>query len=918
MADYIISPSDNGEQKRFSFTVCLVFILLVLVVAGVQLKASSTQEYSPSEAHVIELALERTQQENLLSLAVRNIYSYATDHILLDIWVSLFGRAEIITRLLSILATLLGLSLLFRLGADLFGIRGGMFAAFLLGFFGLFQSLGLMTHIFSILILATTAAHLIFMRWLRNPNRKYAALYLLFALLSVYTHPLGVYVVVAHLVFSGSFVSQPRALRVKTFQLLAATIIVVLPRLLIVMVHEFGHRGNVGFPGSNGIFEEFIFMFPISPAQFFQLAIIVGLAINIKLIASTVNRDFRFSALWGMDWRNWYSAILLSTVIIVALPVYAFGWNPMPVHLLLIFPPLILLAVVVLLALPRLWQGAVAVLMISLILGSVSLPHLYIPLHLFLLAVSLFALVVFIRGKRNLFIVVLSLVLVAVAALQILVWQQNTSRFWIFSPDGTHDAASIFSAVLAFFCGLTLVAISLVSGVSRFQRIYLRLMAAVFGFIAVGNFITISAEWRIVYFCLAVVFVFANLTAFRRRHDDGFGMRSKAFLLITAGLIVFIPSSFFARAILYDLCRSYPGSDVCTNVLYMPPFAAIFKFTGSIIILVGILIYAQNRLGAAEWKRMQRVLAGGGAIAMLLATVYIWAWVLPDWNSSFFPVEVEYLDGDLELIGYRMPEQTVAPGEPFNAFLYWRANAPLYQEYGLSVHLLAKPEMDSASHADEAMGAVSSRLWPLDIIVRDAVQLNVPDDLNTPSSYWLTLNTWYYTDVLVSLPITMGEILFEDTLPLSAVPALSTDSILSLQTTATYQFAEGFRLSGYDLPDGGAVGDDLTLRFWWETDEFIDRQLVQFIHLFKIDGDEFAVFDREPFGGSFPTQDWPGGIAMVDDWNITLPDDLLPGEYRAYTGMYVPISVERIAVTDGDGQVMQDALIYLGTVVIEQ
>ncbi len=91
---------------------------------------------------------------------------------------------------------------------------------------------------------------------------------------------------------------------------------------------------------------------------------------------------------------------------------------------------------------------------------------------------------------------------------------------------------------------------------------------------------------------------------------------------------------------------------------------------------------------------------------------------------------------------------------------------------------------------------------------------------------------------------------------------------------------------------------------------------MQYAHLLQVDGDEYAVFDQELFVGRFPTQDWPSGMAVMDEWTITLPDDLPAGEYNVYTGMYDPVTVERMPVTDNYGQAVQDSSIYLGTVIV--
>jgi hypothetical protein len=105
------------------------------------------------------------------------------------------------------------------------------------------------------------------------------------------------------------------------------------------------------------------------------------------------------------------------------------------------------------------------------------------------------------------------------------------------------------------------------------------------------------------------------------------------------------------------------------------------------------------------------------------------------------------------------------------------------------------------------------------------------------------------------------------------------------------------------------------LAFWWQTEGAVQRDLTQFIHLIGQDGDAFFSFDQSPFGGTFPTYDWPKGISMRDAVKISLPPDMPPGTYDVYTGMYEWPSLERVGVVS-DGQPVPDNAVFLGTIIV--
>src|SRR5690606_14570571 len=80
------------------------------------------------------------------------------------------------------------------------------------------------------------------------------------------------------------------------------------------------------------------------------------------------------------------------------------------------------------------------------------------------------------------------------------------------------------------------------------------------------------------------------------------------------------------------------------------------------------------------------------------------------------------------------------------------------------------------------------------------------------------------------------------------------------------------------------------------------------------DGGETIALDGQPFGGSFPTSDWAAGMRVRDDWDVSLPDNLAPGAYDVYTGLYDPASGERAVVRGGDDQPLTNNVIPLGRI----
>ena len=76
------------------------------------------------------------------------------------------------------------------------------------------------------------------------------------------------------------------------------------------------------------------------------------------------------------------------------------------------------------------------------------------------------------------------------------------------------------------------------------------------------------------------------------------------------------------------------------------------------------------------------------------------------------------------------------------------------------------------------------------------------------------------------------------------------------------------------------------VRLVWSADATPLRPYKVFLRLLAADGRLVAQRDGEPAGGSRPTTGWATGEIVVDNHGLLLPDDLVPGEYALWLGLY--------------------------------
>jgi hypothetical protein len=111
-------------------------------------------------------------------------------------------------------------------------------------------------------------------------------------------------------------------------------------------------------------------------------------------------------------------------------------------------------------------------------------------------------------------------------------------------------------------------------------------------------------------------------------------------------------------------------------------------------------------------------------------------------------------------------------------------------------------------------------------------------------------------------------------------------------------------------------GDPLVVVLEWQAQEDIKADLTVFTHLLSSEGELVAQQDNVPLLGARPTTTWGVGELMRDAHLIWLPDDLIPGKYELFAGMYDTETIERLPIYNEDGDRLQHDRASVGTIRI--
>jgi hypothetical protein len=105
-----------------------------------------------------------------------------------------------------------------------------------------------------------------------------------------------------------------------------------------------------------------------------------------------------------------------------------------------------------------------------------------------------------------------------------------------------------------------------------------------------------------------------------------------------------------------------------------------------------------------------------------------YAWVHQPEADPIVPQRVDFRLGEaIRMVGYRLPEREVAPGDTLHLTLYWQAEAPVSGAYTVFTHLQGSDgELIAQQDNPPVRGARPTESWRPGVLVEDPYEIEVP------------------------------------------------------------------------------------------------------------------------------------------------------------------------------------------------
>ena len=252
----------------------------------------------------------------------------------------------------------------------------------------------------------------------------------------------------------------------------------------------------------------------------------------------------------------------------------------------------------------------------------------------------------------------------------------------------------------------------------------------------------------------------------------------------------------------------------------------------------------------------------------------------------------------LTFLGTDLDRRDLLPGQVLALTLYWRAGESVASGGQVAVDLVGEGGEVPLWRGDPAQGRYPFQGWQAGEFVRDRYALRVPVDV--------AAGTW---QLRLSLLDGAGEPLLNpeggSSLSLGQIRIQATDRLWApppLDHPVGARLGDRVELVGYDLEGTEArPGDLLRLTLVWRCLEPVEASYTVFTHLLDAVGQVRGQVDNPPVHGTYPTTSWVPGEIVVDEYDLPVAADALPGSYAIEVGMYDPETMRRLPVSDPGG-----------------
>jgi len=481
---------------------------------------------------------------------------------------------------------------------------------------------------------------------------------------------------------------------------------------------------------------------------------------------------------------------------------------------------------------------------------------------------------------------------------------------WLWSMGKEWTIESVLSSTQFALVGLVALLIGWLDTSERpWRRLYLAATAILFFIVGLDEYFAWKNYiyfWTVSYFAVGILFATFTLIVI----ETSSGPARQWLIILVLGAATVALGSIVVDNFIPSICDVNLGFirlDGCANYNI---FEELLELLGGWIAALAVL----NRLkevNPAESARIRWILYIFPALWVLLLLQSDAIHPLED-QINCQPAAVEFESG-VALLGY----QTKLGANHLTLNLYMSPRDRDFQQLGYSLNIVDQASGESIASQDKMLNEQQEfYVTPgLALAYRQWAAIPLPANKPVNRALSIVLSIWRKEgdkfprqrivssdhQTLGDTQVVLGEVVF---------PPETTSSAFGV-------FRNGFILVAVEMPTTAQPGDRMPITFFWASERDANEDYSQFLHLRHEVSGEWWVYDQQPLGPRLPTRLWYSGFSDSEVWHVPLPDDLAPGRYEAFTGLYGMRDEQRVPVKSADGQPWPNSRAKLGVLTIE-
>ncbi len=244
-------------------------------------------------------------------------------------------------------------------------------------------------------------------------------------------------------------------------------------------------------------------------------------------------------------------------------------------------------------------------------------------------------------------------------------------------------------------------------------------------------------------------------------------------------------------------------------------------------------------------------------------------------------------DRSMQLVGYRINEPLVTPGDNVRVSLYWKAAADTTTVWTNYVHIVDSQDVvfgqyDSIPFKER----YPALFWKKGEVWRDDVDIAVAPD--APNGFYRLQVGLYSLQTGLDAPVSAQGKEWVGGLLLGQIRVVAPEPAPAAMNPAGADFQESVRLLGWAYRDGKVT-------LYWQPGKTIARPLTVFVHFLDAGSRVVAQDDSWPAGGRMPTFVWQPGEVVRDEHPLAAP----LGTYTLEVGLYESGNQEPVPLVTG-------------------